>query len=91
VKDFSVSPLEGRLLVIPIHIRPGWKGLPWAKHPKIVNYGQKSFITSAPGVKSTTFFFIVAESPERLSGNKRTSLFGLFTSLSVMKKEVISI
>ncbi len=54
MKHLSDAPLYGRLLALPTNIRLGLAILARDKHssllPKFVNYGQKSFITSATGL-----------------------------------------
>jgi hypothetical protein len=67
-------PLKGRLLALPTNIRLGWKMNVCDKHSsllrKLVNYGQKSFITMGPGA-----FFIQRFSSLMVEQNKLECLF----------------
>jgi hypothetical protein len=53
-KAIACAPLKGKLLASPTNVRLGWKKLARDKPSSLlrtsINYGQKSFITLAPGV-----------------------------------------
>ncbi len=51
-KAFIIHTFKARFLVFLTNIRLGWKGLPdihFCMLRKFINYGQRSFITLAPG------------------------------------------